>query len=275
MPSFPPQPMSLARLTRLAAAALLSTGLAGCLAKGSPTTTGSISARAVGPDAQASLRATSETQGRRFDAEPGDAENAIAYAGTLRGLGQTAQAVAVLQQASIRNPRSLAVLAAYGKALADAGRFKEASEILSRAHTPERPDWRILSVQGAVAGQLGDIDGAGRYYEAALKINPGEPSILSNMGLTLALAKRLGDAETVLRRAAEHPGADTRVRQNLALVLGLQGKFVEAEAVLKRDLSPVEAAGTLASIRGMVKEPNSWKAMRQGDSGRPGPPANG
>jgi Flp pilus assembly protein TadD len=177
----------------------------------------------------------------------------------------------VLQQAAIRNPRDLQVLAAYGKALVDSGRLKQAADVLARAHHPERPDWRILSVQGAVADQLGDFDGAQRYYAAALKIAPGEPAILSNQGLSFALAKRLGEAEPILRQAAASPRADGRVRQNLALVLGLQGKFGEAEDVLRRDLSPAEAAQNLAQIKRMVSQPNSWKAIRQSSGERAAP----
>ena len=62
----------------------------------------------------------------------------------------------MLQQAAIRTPNNPELLAAYGKSLADVGRYKEAAEVLGRAHAPERPDWRILSAQGAVADQTGD-----------------------------------------------------------------------------------------------------------------------
>jgi Flp pilus assembly protein TadD len=46
-------------------------------------------------------------------------------------------------------------------------------------------------------------------------------------------------------------------------VLGLQGKFADAESVLRRDLSAQEAATNLAALRGMVAQPNSWKAIRR------------
>jgi Flp pilus assembly protein TadD len=262
----PLQP-SRAGLIRIAFVGMVAVSLGGCVGGGATETTGSLKAEA--PVSEASLRQSSDELGQRFEANPGDAETAVAYAGTLRRLGQKAQAVAVLQQAAIRNARSLPVLAAYGKALADAGRFREAQEVLSKAHLPERPDWRILSVQGTVADQLGDFAGAQRYYEAALRMVPGEPSVLSNQGLSYALAKRLPEGEVILRQAALHPRADGRVRQNLALVLGLQGKFPEAEGVLRQDMPPAEAAQTLASIKRMVAQPNSWKALRQQADAKP------
>lgn len=252
------------RLAPALLAAALSFGLGGCLSRTAPEVTGSI-----GSDAAANPngpRAQLATLGRKFEADPADTANAIAYARVLRSLDQTNQAVAVLQQSALRNPRDLAVLGAYGKSLADAGRLKEASDVLSRAHRPESPDWRILSVQGAVADQLGEFAAAQRLYGAALKIVPGEPSVLSNQGLSFALARRLPEAERVLTEAAAHPRADARVRQNLALVMGLQGRFGEAEALLRRDLPPAEATSNLAAMRRMLSQPNSWKAIGQADA---------
>ncbi len=74
--------------------------------------------------------------------------------------------------------------------------------MLGRAHSPDQPDWRILSAQGAVLDQLGRHDEARRYYETALKIVPDEASVLSNLGLSYALAKDLRKAEDILRKAA-------------------------------------------------------------------------
>ena len=136
------------------------------------------------------------------------------------------------------NPNNTALLGAYGRALADAGNYEQALDVLGRAHTPDQPDWRILSVQGAVLDQMGRHQEAQRYYASALKIVPDEPSVLSNLGLSYALSKDLPKAEATLRRAVERPGADPRVRQNLALVVGLQGRFPEAETIARADLPP-------------------------------------
>jgi Flp pilus assembly protein TadD len=211
---------------------------------------------------QEQWRQSADAWGRRFDANPADAQAAIYYARALRATDQRAQAVAVLQQAAIRSPKNNQLLAAYGKALADVGRFKEADEVLGRAHSPERPDWGILSVQGAIADQVGDHALAQRYYDAALKIAPGEPSVLSNLGLSYALSKRLPEAEQVLREAESHPNADGRVRQNLALVYALEGKFQEAETVLRRDLPPGDVAAAMTTLRQMAAQPNRLAAIK-------------
>jgi len=243
--------------------ALLATTMAGCMSR-DPTTTGSISFGAP-RGTEADLRRQAADLGARYDARTATPEAALEYARTLRALGRTSEAVAVLQQAAIRAPNHTGLLAAYGKVLADTGRYREAATVLANAHRPEHPDWRILSTQGAVADQLGDFEGAQRFYAAALKIVPGEPTVLANQGLSFALAKRLDEAERILTYAAQQPRADARVRRNLALVLGLRGRFAEADAMLRRDLPPQQADEAMAGIRAMVRQSNSWKAIKQAD----------
>jgi Flp pilus assembly protein TadD len=257
----------------LAAVALVAISTAGCLKRGAAEVTGSIpTPQQATPEV---WRRQAEVWGPRFEANPADTNAALNYARALRGLDQKPQAVAVLQQAAIRSPNHAELLAAYGKALSEVGRYKEASEALSHAHSPERPDWRVLSAQGAIADQTGDHAMAQKYYETALKLVPDEPSVLSNLGLSYALSKRLGEAERVLRQAADHPRADARVRRNLALVLSLQGKFDEAEAALQRDLQPEEATSMMADLRSLVSQPNSWNAIRRADGKAARPRAGG
>jgi Flp pilus assembly protein TadD len=161
----------------------------------------------------------------------------------------------------------MGVLGAYGRALADVGNYKQALEVLNRAHAPDRPDWRILSVQGAVLDQMGRHDEAQRYYATALRIVPDEPSVLSNLGLSYVLAKDLVRAEATLRRASAQSRLDPRVRQNLALVVGLQGRFAEAEGIAQADLPSDEAATNVAYLRKMLAQQNGWK-----NSDKPGNP---
>ena len=85
--------------------------------------------------------AAEDVLGDRFRANPRDPDIAIRYAHALRATGQRAQAAAVLETAALHNPENRALLGAYGRALADVGNFKQAMEVLERAHSPDRPDW--------------------------------------------------------------------------------------------------------------------------------------
>jgi Flp pilus assembly protein TadD len=240
--------------------------LGACTGRGGiGATTGSLGTQPQMSEAQ--WRAQIDTLAQRYEANPKNRVAIIQYARGLRALGQHAQALAILQQGVLAAGEDNEMLGLYGRTLADAGQFKEAQDVLSRAHTPERPDWRILSAQGTVSDQIGDHDGAQRYYETALRIVPGEPSVMSNLGLSYALSKRLPQAEQTLRSAAADPRADVRVRQNLVLVLGLQGKFADAETVARQDQSPAEAQASVAQLRRVVSQPNSWDLLKGGNPG--------
>src|ERR1700761_9756326 len=136
-----------------------------------------------------------DTYRDRYKSNPDSAEAALNYGKALRRSGQRAQAVAVLEQATIAHPGDKALMAGLGRALADNGNFQQAFEVPGRAHTPEDPDWRILSAQGTVLDQLGRYDEARQYYASALKIEPDDPSVLSNLALSYVLSKDLPKAE--------------------------------------------------------------------------------
>ena len=232
---------------------LMAAASAGCATRGAETT-GSVEATRA-PASESDWRREVEVAGKHYRTRPNEAAAAIRYAHALRAIGQRAQAAAVLEQASIRDPKNPTLLGAYGRALADAGNYDQALEVLNRAHTPDQPDWHILSVQGAVLDQMGRHEEARRYYASALRLAPEEPSVLSNLGLSYALSKDLKQAEATLRRATADGRIDPRVRQNLALVVGLQGRFAEAETIARADLPPEEAAANVAYLRQMLAHP--------------------
>ena len=250
--------------------------LAGCKSLSMSHMTASISKPDTAiPSAPDDLRRYTMAWEKRYESRPNDKEAALTFARGLRAQGQYDQAVAVLQKTALKSPEDLEILGGYGKALADAGRFSEAAEVLKQSHRPEKPNWSILSAQGSVADQMGDHGSAQAFYRESLKINPGEPAVLSNLGLSLALTKRLDQAEETLRLANAHPKADARVRQNLALVLALQGKFTEAEAISARDVSPEQAAANVTTIRQMISQSNTWREIQKADA-KPAPsPASG
>jgi Flp pilus assembly protein TadD len=244
-------------LASTALTAVLAAGLGGCQTMsdvtGSLTSKSDSRAEAASDDPHRAV----EVYGDRYHANPKDADAAVAYGQALRATGQRAQAAAVLEQATIAHPGNKTLLAAYGRALADNGNSQAAFDVLSRAHSPDNPDWRILSVQGTTLDKLGKHEEARRYYASALRIVPEEPSVLSNLGLSYMLTKELPKAEETLRRAYAGSRADGRIRQNLALVVGLQGRFAEAESIVKADLPADEAAANVTYLREMLNRKDS------------------
>ena len=261
MQRFSSRPALLLRLAFVAAIATSASSLTGCHDFGDVT--GSIPKSGGQPADDAKLRAYANELGKRYDRNPGEKSASIEYARALRALTRYNEAVAVIQTAAIKAPKDFDVLGEYGKALADAGQLPQAKDVLSRAYTPDDPRWDVMSVQGVVADRLGDHAAAMQFYHDALKIAPGEPSVLTNMGLSLALAKRLPEAEEALSQAVASPKADARMRGDLALVLALEGKFSDAETVGQTDLSADAARANVAAIRQMIAQNDSLRDLRK------------
>ena len=195
----------------------------------------------------------------------------------------------MLEQASIANPHDKELLGAYGRALADVGRYEQALEVLSRAHTPDQPDWRILNVQGAVLDQLGRHDEARRHYASALKIMPDEPSVLSNLGLSYALSKDLKRAEDDLRQARARSRTPLPRRGRTSRWWSVcRAVSPKPRQIARADLPPDEAAANVAYLRQMLAQqnersktertpaPQAKKPKRtRGDATRPAPAPDG
>lgn len=207
------------------------------------------------------LRQAEVSVGRTYERNPKDRNAGLNYANVLMMTGKNDQALAVMQQVAIAYPADRDVLAAYGKTQAAAGQLEQALSTINRAQTPDRPDWRLASAEGAVLDQLGRSNEARVKYRQALDLKPNDPSILSNLGMSYVLQSDPRTAETYLRSAAAQPGADSRIRQNLALVVGLQGRFDEAQRIAMQELSAQQAQANLAYLRGMLTQQNAWSQL--------------
>ena len=255
-------------LLRGAAFIAIAVAVAGCAGK-SNMTTGSVPThtKPVTTMNATELRGAVESIGRAYEKNPKDRAVGLNYANVLRMTGRSEQSLAVMQQVAIAHPSDREVLAAYGKSQAAAGQLQQALNTILRAQTPDRPDWRLKSAEGAILDQLGRAPEARQRYREALDINPNEPSVLSNLGMSYLLARDLKTAETYLRSAASQPGADSSVRQNLALTVGLQGRFQEAETIARQELASGQAEANVAYLRSMLAQQNSWKKLAADDKG--------
>jgi Flp pilus assembly protein TadD len=247
------------RVVSLASPVVVLVALCSCQTLDPSEVTGSLGVKAE-TSAASDPRRDVNLYRERFRANPKDIDAALQYGGALRATGQRSQAVAVLEQVAIGNPNNKAVLAGYGRALADNGNFQQAFDVLSRAHDPDDPDWRILSAQGAVLDQLERHDEARQYYSSALKIAPQEPSVLSNLGLSYLLSNDLPKAEETLRRAHGKAESDSRIRTNLAVAVGLQGRLAEAESLVKAGLPEDQATANVAYLRRLLSRKENAQA---------------
>ncbi len=179
---------------------------------------------------------------RRYAANPRDKRTIIDYAKALTDSGQKQRALAVLRASSVYHAKDPEFTSVYGRTALANGHASLASKILSRADKPEQPDWRTVSARGAALAQQGKYNEATRQFNRALKLAPGNPTVLNNLAMAKAATGDLKHAEALLRKANQMPMANKKVRQNLALVLRLQGREGEAGNLLSTSANAIRSS---------------------------------
>jgi hypothetical protein len=137
-------------------------------------------------------------------------EGALARAVHLARSGELAAAEAALAE---MGPHARDGRVALARAEALDGRVDGALKILAPLLAGE--DDLALALAGALEAERGALASAERYLRASLRVRPGAPEPLTNLGLVYAKQSRFTEAETVWREAAQDPRAQ-RARSLLA-----------------------------------------------------------
>ncbi len=101
---------------------------------------------------------------------------------------------------------------------------------------------------------MGNHAEALRFYQSALTIAPGEPSVLSNMGLSFALTQRLPEAEQVLRQAAASRAPTSACAPTSRWWSRSRAASMKPRASPFRTPHPQEAEANIAYIRQMMSQ---------------------
>jgi len=93
------------------------------------------------------------------------------------------------------------------------------------------------------------IDDAYKTLEAGLRISPGDPVLLNDLGMCHLLKSDYDKALDAFTSAAAIVPHDPRHRANMAVALGLLGRDEEALALYEQILAPEEVACNLTTLR--------------------------
>ena len=173
--------------------------------------------------------------------EEGNRDYLLAHAEMLRRAGDAEAALEQYEVLLKHHPVSAEALEGKGLALMAKAEFREAAQLFSKVMGMDAARWRTANALGIIYSMDRKTKEAIEYYKAALKLNPDHPSILNNLGLSLAIQGQYDKAVKALKLASGHlkPGDvnQKRVDLNLALVYGISGQMEEAAAVAKQHLT--------------------------------------
>lgn len=183
---------------------------------------------------------------------PTDTEAAYEASVALRAIGSPDRAVQTAAMGIQTAPSEPRLWAALALGLVGDNQNEAAVQALQKAITLNPRDARLQNGLGVIFDRLETPALAATAYQAALVLAPGDSAILSNYGLSVAMAGDLPRGEVLLRQAVQNPIAPPQARQNLALVVGLQGRFAESEQLASRDLPAAIANENVAYLRRML-----------------------
>lgn len=193
---------------------------------------------------------------------PNDIEAARHFTEALRKGGRAERAAQVAGEALARFPDDTALMYTYGLSQIGAGQPQEALRPLALVVQADAQNWRARSALGAALDQLGRFVDARQAYQEALAIQPDDPGVLTNLGVSHLMSGEPEAAEPILRQASALPGAPPEARQNLAIALALQGRFQEAEQLQRVDLPPAQATANVAYLRELLSDNRRWGDLR-------------
>ena len=199
------------------------------------------------------LQKAAEYWGQEFARNPQDLQTGLSYARNLKALGDKKRAAAVLQQVSLFHSMNRELNSELGRLAVELDQLALANKLLEAADDPSKPDWRVLSARGTVMAKEGRAPEAIAFFERALELAPGQPSVTNNLAMAYAMHGEAGKAEELLRTANVSGPEAKKVRQNLALVLGLQGKYDEATKVGSEVAATSTATANTDLLKRMVK----------------------
>ena len=246
-------------------ASLMFAGLAACASQ-SPEAKPTAMAKDM--PSPAAMATDAETQGdwksaaRHWEqaaaAAPEDRTIALRTVRALRLSSSCGRASSYLERLFKTDAESADVLLETGKCHLVSGRYQAAEAALSAALTVAPESWEVETVLATTYDLMERSETARTHHERAESLAPHNSLVLSNQGLSRALAGDLPGALTVMRRAAAEPSAPARVRMNLAFLEAVNGRGDVAAMMARQEASgDADSVKLLQRISAAVNRANS------------------
>jgi Flp pilus assembly protein TadD len=182
--------------------------------------------------------------------DPNNPDLFIGISKSLRGSGRVDAALETLTSVP-SNISTKAVYQELGSIYTAKQNPRQCIRAYQKAYAMDQND--LLSINGtAVCHDLMGMHAeAEKWYRIGLSKSPSNEKLKSNMGLSLALAGKTGEAIQILSEVIKSPDATSRDRQNLAMAYGLSGNLEEAAKIFSQDLDKNAVRSNLAFIHKM------------------------
>ncbi|MBL0319972.1 MAG: tetratricopeptide repeat protein [Alphaproteobacteria bacterium] len=188
----------------------------------------------------------------------------LAYADSLRLLGETPKAHQQYQDVLSADENSIDALEGNGLTYMVEGKFQDAVTIFKKVMEKDALRWRTINALGVCLTMTNRYDEAIPYFQTALEVSPNNPAILNNKALAYALSDKNEEAIKTLENASQSLSVADPKRKtidlNLALFYSLAGKLDDAERIARLHLKDAELANNMGLYASLAQDPKLAKS---------------
>jgi tetratricopeptide (TPR) repeat protein len=184
------------------------------------------------------------------------------------GGGPSEAALEQMREADKRareNPQDFDLQLAAAEGHAQVGQYEETIDFLSRANELQPDNYEVIVHLGDYNYEAGRFEVAERWYKEALRRNPDDVTVRTDLGLTYFL-RRPSDIESALaefRHSLERDPAHELTLQNITAVLARKANLPETNAADKKK-AVEEAEQTLARLEAVNPQNQALPRLREG-----------
>ncbi len=199
---------------------------------------------------------------RAHEVAPDDAAPLIRLGALHAQMGDHRQAAESYRGAIDRDVALVEPRIGLGKSLIALQQYEPALHQLQIAREREPGNPRVLSAIGVIRDLEGDHVTAQAMYRAGLEAAPQDVALRNNLALSLTLSGANGEAIAILREIVAGPGSNPTSRQNLALAHVRNGDTEIAEAIDRIDrVTEVPVAAAVPELDAVQMAPAAGAAV--------------
>ncbi len=190
---------------------------------------------------------------RLYERDPGNTKALLGQVRNLRYAGTPRESVKLLRLGLEAHGEEPPLLLELAKAQFAAAMTNDSFDTLQQLSTVTPDSWEVHAMFGMLYDRQEKYAVAREHYEQALELSPNNPTVLNNLGLSLAQAGRLDEAIEILEKLAIGEDSSLQARQNLTMLYVIRGDLESAQKLASEDMSPEHVRQNLSAYQLLVE----------------------
>ncbi len=196
---------------------------------------------------------------------PNDIDALLGLAKSLRQSGKAAEALGILEAKSRAYTKNSGFLAEFGKAALATGNSQRAISLIKSAINNGAGSWQNYSALGIAYDFERSHDQANKIYDIALKLSPGNSTVMNNKAVSALLMGNVDKAIAMLEKLSASSSRKLWTRRNLVLFREIRDRLKKCPGSRRecREIIIQEVGSTIYGITRVKASPTPPPAKKR------------